>query len=98
MAKTENIRKDVIWIFVIGIGLLIYLLLNYITYGDPFKFLEVQSDHWRMNLSIPVNGFLFALTGIFRDDPGYSMTSGWFHVSSSFRARSYTVRPQLSFV
>ena len=33
-----------------------------------------------MNLSFPVNGFLFAIKGIFKDDPGYSITSGWFQV------------------
>ena len=78
--KKENIRKDITWIFVIGLGFLVYLLLNYITYGNPLKFLEIQSGHWNMNLTFPVNGFIFAFSGIFRDDPGYSMTSGWFQV------------------
>ncbi|MEX0999367.1 MAG: hypothetical protein WD000_05335 [Thermodesulfobacteriota bacterium] len=33
--KKENVRKDILWIFVIALGLLIYLIINYVTYGDP---------------------------------------------------------------
>ena len=78
--KLENIKKDITWIFVIGFGFLVYLILNYITYGDPFKFLEIQSGHWEMNLSLPVIGFINALGATSGADPGYMITTGWFQV------------------
>ena len=40
-----------------GLGLLIYLGINYMTLGTPFKFFEVQKEHWGMHLSLPVTGF-----------------------------------------
>lgn len=78
--KRENIDKDVIWIFVIGVGLLVYILLNYITYGEPLKFLQVQSDHWFMSHSLPVKGFINAFGNAIHGDPGFSTTSGWFQI------------------
>lgn len=58
--KKEEIRKDILWIFVIGLGLLIYLAINYLTFGTPFKFLEIQKEHWGMHLTLPTRGFLGA--------------------------------------
>jgi len=55
--KKEEIRKDVIWIFVVGLCLLIYLGINYMTFGTPFKFFEVQKEHWGMHLYLPVTSF-----------------------------------------
>lgn len=78
--KKENIRKDILWIFVIGFGFLIYLILNYVTYGDPLKFLEIQSSHWQMNLSLPTKGFMYAWGLADWGDPGQSITTGWFQL------------------
>jgi len=75
--KKEEIRKDVIWIFVVGLGVLVYLGINYTTFGTPFKFLEVQKDHWGMNLSLPITGFSGAWGIIDWGDPGYKITGGW---------------------
>ena len=58
--KKDNVKKDILWIFVIGFGFLIYLIINYITYGDPLKFLEIQKEHWGMHLSLPTKGFFSA--------------------------------------
>ncbi len=58
--KKENIRKDILWIFVIGLGFVVYLSLNYITAGDPLKFLEIQAENWNMNLAFPTKGFFTA--------------------------------------
>lgn len=78
--KKENIRKDMLWIFVIGFGLLIYLIINYVTYGDPLKFLEIQSEKWGMNLSLPIKGFLNAWGIINWGDPTYKIHGGWFQI------------------
>ena len=75
--KKEEIRKDLIWIFVVGLGVLVYLGINYATFGTPFKFLEVQKDHWGMHLSLPTTGFSKAWGIIDLGDPGYKITGGW---------------------
>lgn len=31
--KKDGIRKDVIWTFVVGLGVLVYLGINYATFG-----------------------------------------------------------------
>lgn len=78
--KKENIRKDILWIFVIGCGLLIYLILNYVTYGDPLKFLEIQSGHWGMHLSPPTTGFQNAWNILNWGDPNHQIHGGWFQI------------------
>jgi len=78
--KKENIGKDILWIFVIGFGFLIYLILNYMTYGDPLKFLEIQSSHWHMNLSLPTKGLFTAWIGTNWGNPDYMVNNGWFQL------------------
>ena len=75
--KKENIRKDILWILVIALGFVLYLILNYITYGDPLKFLEIQSGHWSKHLAIPTIGFFAAWDGIFWRPPADSIQGGW---------------------
>jgi Gpi18-like mannosyltransferase len=74
--KKEEIRKDILWIFVVGLGMLVYLGINYATFGTPFKFLEVQREHWGMYLSHPVLGFYNAGLIIDWGDPGYKVHGG----------------------
>jgi len=75
--KKEEIRKDAIWIVVVGLGLLIYLGINYMVFGTPFKFLEVQKEHWGMHLSLPTTGFEKAWGIIDWGDPGYKIRGGF---------------------
>jgi len=79
--KKENIRKDILWVFVIGLGFLIYLLINYIVYGDPFKFLEIQKEHWQMHLSLPTKGLFYAWDGIFWRNPADSILVAWAQIT-----------------
>ena len=78
--KKENIRKDILWILVIALGFVLYLILNYITYGDPLRFLEIQSGHFSKHLAIPTEGFFSAWTGILWGTPAISLTFGWFEI------------------
>ena len=75
--KKENIRKDILWIGVIGLGFLIYLIINYVTYGDPLQFLEIQAGHWGMRLSFPTKGFFYAWGSIFWRTPTDVISYGW---------------------
>jgi hypothetical protein len=79
--KKENIGKDILWIFVIGLGFVVYLSLNYITYGDPLKFLEIQAGHWYMHLSFPTKGFFDSWCSIFWRTPADSIQLGWTQIT-----------------
>ena len=89
--KKENIRKDILWVFVIGLGFLIYLIINYHTYGDPLKFLEIQKEHWKMHLSLPTKGFIYAWDSIFWRTPETGMTHGWFQLAFSILGLILTI-------
>ena len=51
--KKDLIRR-VLCIFIVPLGLLGYLYVNYTVWGDALKFLEVQREHWNQSL-----GFFF---------------------------------------
>ncbi len=55
--KIRNIRLDIIWIGMIGLGLLTFLIINYVVAGDPLYFLDIQSENWNKKLAIPYEGF-----------------------------------------
>ena len=59
--KLKNIKPDIIWIALIGLGLLSYLVINYHISGDPFYFMEIQREHWNKSLKLPYEGFINAL-------------------------------------
>jgi len=79
--KKEKIGKDILWIFVIGLGFVVYLSLNYITYGDPLKFLEIQAGHWFMHLSFPTKGFFYSWGSISWRTPADSIQLGWIQIT-----------------
>jgi len=75
--KKENIRADILWIFIIGFGFLIYLAINYYIYGDAFKFMEIQKEHWKMQLALPTKGLITAYTSTKWAAPAFRMGMGW---------------------
>lgn len=54
--KIRNIRIDIVWIGVIGLGLLAFLIINYVVGADPFYFLKIQNENWTKKLAIPYEG------------------------------------------
>ena len=80
--KIGSIRPDIIWVGVIGAGLLAYLILNYVVTGDPLYFLEIQRGHWNKKLDFPYEGFMSAwniMTGNFTlniDTPSARLLGG----------------------
>lgn len=78
--KKENIRKDIIWIILIGVGLLVYLAINHFTYGDALKFLEIQIEHWNMQLSSPTKELISSINSTTWDSTQYVMYAGWFQL------------------
>lgn len=41
------------WVLLIPLGAATYLLINQAVYGDPFMFLQIQSDHWGQHAQAP---------------------------------------------
>ncbi|MEQ9618252.1 MAG: glycosyltransferase family 39 protein [Deltaproteobacteria bacterium] len=75
--KIKNTRKEILWLGAVGLGLLFYLVINYVTFGDPFKFLEFQKGHWSKELALPIKGFFSAWSGIFWRKPADALLGGW---------------------
>jgi Gpi18-like mannosyltransferase len=75
--KLNQVRRNILWISIIPLGLVIYLVINYITFGDPLKFLEFQSKHWSKHFDLLYRGFLVALDGILTSKPRDSIMTGW---------------------
>ena len=75
--KVSRIKKDFIWVWVVALGFLAYLVLNYTVSGDPFYFLEVQQESWSRKLALPYEGFLNALSGFPGREPTGAFTGDW---------------------
>ena len=67
--RWRQIRWDSLLLGLIPLGLLAYLYLNYHYFGDPFKFLEFQREHWYRSLSSPVPELQWEWEGLTADDP-----------------------------
>lgn len=63
-AKKGKFKKDAIFLFIIPLGTLIYLAINFIVFKNPFQFTVFYKEHWFKFLSFPWNGFLGALYDI----------------------------------
>ena len=73
----KKVEKNILWLLLIALGLFFYLSINYITFGDPFKFLVIQKVHWYKHLDFPYKGFLQALEGTYLRVPRDALTGGW---------------------
>jgi len=75
--KIRSIRKDIIWIGVIGLGLVSYLIINYIVNGDPFHFMVIQREHWHKKLAIPYEGLIRGWELVTDKNPAESLLVSW---------------------
>lgn len=78
--KIREVKKDALWIGLTVLGFLFYLGINYVTFEDPFKFLEIQREHWGKRLDWPFNGFLLTYNTILSREPEIAMLNGWFEI------------------
>ncbi len=54
--------------FLIFAGMGVYLAVNYVVYGDPLKFLEIQKMHWSQSLGTLTNTFRYTWNGALAGD------------------------------
>ncbi len=68
--------KEIILLLLVPLGFIIYLIINYMTFGDLFAFIAIQKQHWFKEFSFPWVGFMNTLGSISWKDPvGRIMTS-----------------------
>lgn len=79
--RIKEVRKDVLWIGATALGLIFYLGINYVTFGDPFKFLDVQNSHWSKRLDFPYNGFMYSWETMTVRAPRETIISGWAEIA-----------------
>ena len=58
--RIKGIKLNFLYLFLILIGLIAYIVINYITFGDPFAFLDAQREYWNKTLSPPSKGLMGA--------------------------------------
>jgi Gpi18-like mannosyltransferase len=74
--KIKDARKDILWLPVIALGFVFYLAINYATYGDPLRFLQIQEQHWHKHIDFPLNGFLTSILVAYSSEPRGGVLSG----------------------
>jgi hypothetical protein len=65
----------------VPLGFAVYLVVNQVTYGDPFYFLFVQSDHWFKSLAPPWVGIGGVISSITDRQGWESMMLGWMELA-----------------
>jgi Gpi18-like mannosyltransferase len=77
--RIKRIKLNSLYIFLILVGFVAYLVINYITFDDPFAFLDAQREYFRETLSPPWNGFKGAWNYVQWKDaaPAYRLMIGW---------------------
>ena len=89
--KLKNLKKDFLWLAIVPIGFICYLILNYLIYDDPLKFLEFQREHWHEKTVYPWQGFLGAWEGIWRVKASDMTVYGWAQVISAVLGLFFTI-------
>ncbi len=59
--RLKDIKTNILWLGLAPLGFLYYLFINYQVFGNAFKFLEIQKNHWGKTLALPWKGLLGAI-------------------------------------
>lgn len=78
--RLGDVRPNALWIGLTAFGLLAYFIINFITYGDPLAFLEIQKAHWNKGLALQHEGFLAALGSTEWRPPSEGMLGGYMEI------------------
>lgn len=71
-------RLRVSWLAIsfVGVGFITYLGLNWVVYGDPLAFSQIQREHWFKDLSPPWEGIAGMVGWLGADDPDVALMLG----------------------
>ena len=77
----RRIRVAWVAIALVGVGFLGYLALNQAVYGDPFRFLVIQREHWFKSLAPPWEGIAGVVDTIGSPDSDRAFMAGWMELA-----------------
>jgi Gpi18-like mannosyltransferase len=77
--RIKRIKLNSLFLLLILIGFVAYLVINYITFDNPFAFLDAQREYWHKTASPPWKGIMGAWDYIrWKDaDAAYRLMIGW---------------------
>ena len=78
--KINKISKSIFWFLLPIFGLFIYIIINFITYGDPFEFLDFQKTNWQKGLAFPTQGIVESWKSIWWRAPNEAFKVGLFEI------------------
>ena len=64
-------------IIIVPVGLLMYIWVNYSVWGDAFKFLEIQREHWSQGLSFFFNTVSYQTDLFIRNLDKVNVETAW---------------------
>jgi Gpi18-like mannosyltransferase len=73
--KIKKIRWDILYIGFVPLGLIVYFIINYVVFGDPFHFLSLQQEVWHKNLALPTEGGWNAIMSVGWKEPSHIIIS-----------------------
>lgn len=77
--RIKGIRLSFLYLFLIFVGFIVYVVINYLTLGNPFAFLDAQRENWQKVLSTPLKGLMGTWSFIWSKNanPSYRILVGW---------------------
>lgn len=77
--RIKRIRLNALYLFLILVGFAAYLVINYMTFDNPFAFLDAQREYWHKTLSPPWKGLMqaYSYTRWKHAAPAYRLMIGW---------------------
>lgn len=71
-----RLRREWLWALFAVAGFLVYLLINYQVFGNPFHFQDVLREKWSKRLAFPWVGIAGTWRAMWADDPLYAHLVG----------------------
>ena len=65
----RRVGRDAPWLLLAAGGPLVYLAINYLTFGDPLYFLQIQRDAFKVSTVAPWNAIASAWNGVLVLEP-----------------------------
>ncbi len=65
----RRVGRDASWLLLAAGGPLVYLAINYVTFGDPLYFLDIQRDVFKVSTVAPWNAIVSAWNGVLVLEP-----------------------------
>lgn len=93
----KKIKKEILWIAIVPLGFLIYLIINYSVFGDPFYFTKVQKENFGITSSSPWIGVSSAWGSMHWRQPAEKVIIGLMQLIFAIIATIFCIHSLLKF-